>query len=41
MQTIMPEELKIKLDVGENPVLLDVREAWEYEIGHNSRLYQY
>ncbi len=34
MQTITPKELKIKLDAGENPVLLDVREAWEYEIGH-------
>ncbi len=34
MQTITPEELKIKLDAGESPVLLDVREVWEYEIGH-------
>ena len=34
MQTITPEELKTKLDAGENPVLLDVREAWEYEICH-------
>jgi rhodanese-related sulfurtransferase len=34
MKTITPEELKAKLDAGKNPVLLDVREAWEYEIGH-------
>lgn len=31
MKTISAEELKTKLDAGENPVLLDVREAWEYE----------
>jgi rhodanese-related sulfurtransferase len=34
MQTISAEELKEKLDAGEKPVLLDVREAWEYETCH-------
>ena len=32
MQTITAETLKTKLDAGEKPVLLDVRETWEYEI---------
>ena len=32
MQTITAEELKMKLDAGEKPILLDVREGWEYEI---------
>ena len=32
MQTITAEQLKTKLDAGEKPVLLDVREAWEYEL---------
>lgn len=32
MQTISPEQLKSRLDDGEKPVLLDVREAWEFEI---------
>ena len=32
MQTITPVELKTKLDAGEKPVLLDVREAWEYAL---------
>jgi len=32
MQTITPDELKTKLDAGEKPVLLDVREAWEYAL---------
>ncbi len=27
-------ELKAKLDNGEQPVLLDVREPWEYELAH-------
>jgi rhodanese-related sulfurtransferase len=31
MQTISAEELKEKFDAGVKPVLLDVREAWEYE----------
>ena len=34
MQHITAEELKLRLDNGENPVLLDVREPWEYEICH-------
>ena len=29
--TITPEELKRQLDAGENPVLLDVREPWEFQ----------
>lgn len=32
MQTITPEQLKSKLDAGERPVLLDVREDWEYSL---------
>ena len=28
---ITPEEVKTKLDQGENFVLLDVREPWEFE----------
>lgn len=34
MQSITATELKQKLDAGEKPVLLDVREAWEYETCH-------
>ncbi|MGB1800758.1 MAG: rhodanese-like domain-containing protein [Gammaproteobacteria bacterium] len=34
MKTISAEELKAKLDAGEKPVLLDVREAWEFETCH-------
>ena len=34
MKTITAEELKTKLDAGEKPVLLDVREAWEFETCH-------
>lgn len=34
MKSISAEELKKKLDAGEKPVLLDVREAWEYETCH-------
>ncbi len=37
MQHITAEELKRRLDHGENPVLLDVREPWEYEICHIAR----
>lgn len=29
---ITPGELKDRLDAGEKPVLLDVREEWEYEL---------
>jgi rhodanese-related sulfurtransferase len=32
MQTILSEALKKKLNAGEKPVLLDVREAWEFSI---------
>jgi rhodanese-related sulfurtransferase len=32
MQTILPEELKKRLDASEKPILLDVREPWEFSI---------
>ena len=32
MQTILPDELKKRLDTGEKPILLDVREPWEFSI---------
>ena len=32
MKTIFPEELKKRLDAGEKPILLDVREPWEFSI---------
>lgn len=32
MLSITPAELKDRLDSGDLPVLLDVREDWEYEI---------
>ena len=32
MQTILPEELKKRLDAGEKTILLDVREPWEFSI---------
>ena len=32
MQTILSEELKKRLDAGEKPILLDVREPWEFSI---------
>ena len=32
MQTILPEELKKRLDGAEKPILLDVREPWEFSI---------
>ena len=32
MQTILPEELKKRLDAGEKPILLDIREPWEFSI---------
>ncbi len=34
MQTLSAEALKQKIDSGDKPVLLDVREDWEYEICH-------
>ena len=30
--SIMPSELKQRLDAGHRPELLDVREPWEYEL---------
>jgi rhodanese-related sulfurtransferase len=32
MKSITPTGLKAKLDAGENPFLLDVREAWEFAL---------
>lgn len=32
MLAISPEQLKEKLETGSKPILLDVREEWEYEI---------
>ena len=34
MDEIEPQELKARLDQGAAPLLLDVREPWEYEICH-------
>ena len=34
MKQFTPEELKQHLDEGNKPVILDVRETWEYEICH-------
>ena len=34
MRTISATALKARLDAGETPALLDVREAWEFEICH-------
>jgi rhodanese-related sulfurtransferase len=31
-RSIMPSELKERLDAGHRPELLDVREPWEYEL---------
>ncbi len=31
-ENITPRELKRRLDAGDEPVLLDVREVWEYEM---------
>ena len=31
---IPPEEVKSKLDQGEQFILLDVREPWEFEVAH-------
>ena len=32
MKTILPGELKQRLDAGDKPILLDVREPWEFSI---------
>jgi rhodanese-related sulfurtransferase len=31
-ENITPRELKSRLEAGEDPVLLDVREPWEFEL---------
>ena len=31
-ENVTPRELKARLDAGERPVLLDVRERWEFEL---------
>ncbi len=31
-ENISPRELKERLDAGDEPVLLDVRERWEYDL---------
>ncbi len=31
-ENVAPRELKARLDAGERPVLLDVRERWEFEL---------
>lgn len=31
MEDITVQELKLRLDKGEKPVIIDVREPWEYE----------
>src|ERR671914_1215928 len=31
-QSVMPSELKERLDAGDRPELLDVREPWEFEL---------
>lgn len=32
VENISPRELKRRLDAGEEPVLLDVREPWEFDL---------
>ena len=34
VQEMSVEDLKAKLDKGETPIIIDVREPWEYEIVH-------
>ncbi len=31
-ENVTPRELKARLDAGERPVLLDVRERWEFDL---------
>ena len=31
-ENVTPRELKARLDAGDQPVLLDVRERWEFEL---------
>jgi rhodanese-related sulfurtransferase len=33
-ESITPERLKERLDAGNRPALLDVREPWEFELTH-------
>ncbi|MGH3144616.1 MAG: rhodanese-like domain-containing protein [Rubrobacter sp.] len=33
-EDLAPRELKARLDAGDRPLLLDVRERWEYELAH-------
>ena len=32
---ITPPELKVRLEAGDRPVLLDVREPWEFDLTHS------
>jgi rhodanese-related sulfurtransferase len=34
-ERITPPELKERLDAGDRPELLDVREPWEFELTHS------
>jgi rhodanese-related sulfurtransferase len=34
-ESITPRELKTKLEAGDRPELLDVREPWEFELTHS------
>lgn len=34
VQNITAQELQSRLEAGEKPVIIDVREDWEYEEGH-------
>jgi rhodanese-related sulfurtransferase len=34
VQSITPAKLKDRLEAGDRPELLDVRESWEYELAH-------
>ena len=34
VKEILPDDLKIRLDNGDNLVIVDMRQAWEYEAGH-------
>jgi rhodanese-related sulfurtransferase len=35
VQSISPPEVKERLEAGDTPELLDVREPWEYELAHS------
>lgn len=34
IQEISPQDLKARLDQGDNLIVVDMRQAWEYESGH-------